>query len=157
MPVSKYKFIKDGWGSRPLFQASYGLKMTPEDIEEGNRILEALMEDEEEGEQQAIEEEQQANVEKQNMSDSKYKIIKDFWGSRRIFQASYGLKMTPEDLEEGDSILEALMEAEEEDRAVRQQAEEEKKGKRSKQMGCVYEELINALERERQQQNVRRY
>jgi hypothetical protein len=92
-----------------------------------------------------------------NMPVSKYKFIKDGWGSRPLFQASYGLKMTPEDLEEGDSILEALMEAEEEDRADRQQAEEEKKkGMSRKRMGGVHEELINALERERQQQNAQR-
>ena len=39
---SKYRFIKDGWGNRVNFQASFGLKMTPEDIDEGNRILEAF-------------------------------------------------------------------------------------------------------------------
>jgi hypothetical protein len=42
------------------------------------------------------------------MPNSKYKIIKDCWGTRTNFQASYGLKMTPEDLEVGDSILEAM-------------------------------------------------
>lgn len=40
--TSKYKIVKDGWGSRTNFQASYGLKMTPEDLEEGNQILEAM-------------------------------------------------------------------------------------------------------------------
>ncbi|KAL1983204.1 hypothetical protein VTN96DRAFT_378 [Rasamsonia emersonii] len=43
-PKSKYQFIKENWGNRPNFQFSYGLKTTPEDIEEGNLILEALME-----------------------------------------------------------------------------------------------------------------
>ena len=38
----KYKIIKDGWGSRSNFQFSYGLKMTPDDMEEGNRILEGM-------------------------------------------------------------------------------------------------------------------
>lgn len=49
---SKYQFIKEGWGNRINFQASYGLNMTPDDIEEGNAILEALMNgsDVEEGE-----------------------------------------------------------------------------------------------------------
>ncbi|KAG0138812.1 hypothetical protein HOY82DRAFT_5315 [Tuber indicum] len=42
------------------------------------------------------------------MPDSKYKIIKDGWGSRANFQASYGLGMSPEGLEEGDSILETM-------------------------------------------------
>lgn len=42
---SKYRIVKDGWGSRPNFQASYGLKMTPEDLEEGNAILDAFLED----------------------------------------------------------------------------------------------------------------
>ncbi|ROT37170.1 hypothetical protein SODALDRAFT_360855 [Sodiomyces alkalinus F11] len=41
---TKYSFIKNNWGSRPNFQASFGLKMTPEDIEEGNAILDAFME-----------------------------------------------------------------------------------------------------------------
>ncbi|KAK8160816.1 hypothetical protein BKA80DRAFT_276048 [Phyllosticta citrichinensis] len=39
---SVYAFIKEGWGSRKEFQLSYGLKMTPEDLEEGNRILEGF-------------------------------------------------------------------------------------------------------------------
>ncbi|KAK7538506.1 uncharacterized protein J3D65DRAFT_622228 [Phyllosticta citribraziliensis] len=39
---SQYAFIKEGWGSRKEFQLSYGLKMTPEDFEEGNRILEGF-------------------------------------------------------------------------------------------------------------------
>ncbi|KAF2146075.1 uncharacterized protein K452DRAFT_315333 [Aplosporella prunicola CBS 121167] len=42
--MSKYQIVKEGWGNRPNFQASYGLKMTPEDIEEGNRILETFQE-----------------------------------------------------------------------------------------------------------------
>ncbi|MCJ1331203.1 hypothetical protein MMC10_007891 [Thelotrema lepadinum] len=48
---SKYAFIKEGWGgSRPNFQASYGLKMDPEGLEEGNRIIEGFMkQDREEG------------------------------------------------------------------------------------------------------------
>ncbi|KAF8461258.1 hypothetical protein BDZ91DRAFT_629918, partial [Kalaharituber pfeilii] len=43
-----------------------------------------------------------------SMSDSKYKIVKDGWGSRTNFQASHGLGMTPEDLEEGNKILDAM-------------------------------------------------
>jgi hypothetical protein len=42
MPDSKYKIIKDGWGNRPNFQASHGLGMTPEDLEEGEAILDEL-------------------------------------------------------------------------------------------------------------------
>jgi len=53
MPDSKSKIIKDGWGSRLNFQLSYGLKMTPEDIEEGNRILEAFQEDDKKAEEEA--------------------------------------------------------------------------------------------------------
>ncbi|KAK7556937.1 hypothetical protein IWX49DRAFT_586873 [Phyllosticta citricarpa] len=41
---SQYAFIKEGWGSRKNFQLAYGLKMDPDDIEEGNRILEAFEE-----------------------------------------------------------------------------------------------------------------
>ncbi|KAK7514560.1 uncharacterized protein IWZ02DRAFT_185967 [Phyllosticta citriasiana] len=41
---SQYAFIKQGWGSRKNFQLAYGLKMDPDDIEEGNRILEAFEE-----------------------------------------------------------------------------------------------------------------
>ncbi|PWW77882.1 hypothetical protein C7212DRAFT_77912, partial [Tuber magnatum] len=48
------------------------------------------------------------NSESFSMPDSKYKIIKDSWGSRSNFQASYGLGTTPGDLEEGDRILEAF-------------------------------------------------
>lgn len=41
MPT-KYRFIKDGWGSRTVFQASYGLGMDPDSLEEGNAILNEL-------------------------------------------------------------------------------------------------------------------
>ncbi|KKY30449.1 hypothetical protein UCDDA912_g09612 [Diaporthe ampelina] len=37
---------------------------------------------------------------------SQYRIVKDDWGSRTNFQGSHGLKMDPDDLEEGDLILE---------------------------------------------------
>jgi len=43
MPESKSQIIR-AYGGRPNFQHSMGLKMTPDDIEEGNRILEAFME-----------------------------------------------------------------------------------------------------------------
>jgi len=36
--------IKDGWGSRSNFQASYGLKMDPEGFAEGNAIRGAFRE-----------------------------------------------------------------------------------------------------------------
>lgn len=36
--------VKEGWGSRSNFQASYGLDMTPEGLEEGNAILEKFQE-----------------------------------------------------------------------------------------------------------------
>ncbi|KIK60791.1 hypothetical protein GYMLUDRAFT_595796 [Collybiopsis luxurians FD-317 M1] len=37
---SYYRIVKDGgWTNRPHFQYSHGLKMTPDDIEEGNLIL----------------------------------------------------------------------------------------------------------------------
>lgn len=41
---SKYRIVKDGWGSRSNFQASYLLGMDPEGLEEGNRILDAFIE-----------------------------------------------------------------------------------------------------------------
>lgn len=41
---TNYGTVKDGWDSRPNFQASYGLGMTPEDIEEGNAILDKMHE-----------------------------------------------------------------------------------------------------------------
>ncbi|KAF5372581.1 hypothetical protein D9758_005149 [Tetrapyrgos nigripes] len=47
-PRTRYQIIKDSWGNRLNFQLSYGLKMTPEDIEEGNAILDALEEQEKE-------------------------------------------------------------------------------------------------------------
>jgi hypothetical protein len=34
--------------------------------------------------------------------------IANCWGDRRNFQASFGLKVTPDDLKEGDAIIEAL-------------------------------------------------
>ncbi|PGH10792.1 hypothetical protein AJ79_05265 [Helicocarpus griseus UAMH5409] len=39
---SNYQFVKQGWGSRPNFQYSFGLKMDPDGIEEGNAIIEAF-------------------------------------------------------------------------------------------------------------------
>ncbi|KAJ8083404.1 hypothetical protein PM082_009276 [Marasmius tenuissimus] len=47
-PKTRNQIIQEGWGSRANFQASYGLKMTPGDIEEGNLILEAFEEQERE-------------------------------------------------------------------------------------------------------------
>lgn len=43
-PRSKYRIVKDGWGSRTNFQGSHGLKMSPDDLEEGNLILEGYQE-----------------------------------------------------------------------------------------------------------------
>ncbi|EJD37889.1 hypothetical protein AURDEDRAFT_173030 [Auricularia subglabra TFB-10046 SS5] len=40
---TKSSIIKSGWGNRLMFQASYGLRMDPDDIEEGNLILEELL------------------------------------------------------------------------------------------------------------------
>ncbi|KAI3612104.1 hypothetical protein WG66_016239 [Moniliophthora roreri] len=41
-PRNRNQIIKEDWGSRLNFQISYGLKMSPEDIEEGNLILEEM-------------------------------------------------------------------------------------------------------------------
>lgn len=41
---TNYKMVKEGWGSRPNFQASYGLPMDPDGIQEGNKILDAFRE-----------------------------------------------------------------------------------------------------------------
>ncbi|KAM0560005.1 hypothetical protein ACHAPJ_003961 [Fusarium lateritium] len=44
-PPTRYGVVKQGWGgSRPNFQASYGLGMDPDSIEEGNAILDAFIE-----------------------------------------------------------------------------------------------------------------
>ena len=40
--MNSNKIVKAGWGSRSNFQASYGLKMTPDDLEEGKAILKAF-------------------------------------------------------------------------------------------------------------------
>ncbi|KAF2181205.1 hypothetical protein K469DRAFT_589671 [Zopfia rhizophila CBS 207.26] len=40
--INKKNIIEKGWGNRANFQASYGLKMTPDDLEEGDAILEAM-------------------------------------------------------------------------------------------------------------------
>jgi hypothetical protein len=42
---TKYSIIKEDWGDRPNFQLCHGLSMSPEDIEEGNRILHVLLQD----------------------------------------------------------------------------------------------------------------
>ncbi|KUI60897.1 hypothetical protein VP1G_08092 [Cytospora mali] len=39
---SNYKMTKEGWGDRVSFQHSMGLNMTPNDIHEGNEILDAF-------------------------------------------------------------------------------------------------------------------
>lgn len=39
---STYRIVQDGWGGRVNFQASMGLGMTPEDIDEGSQILDAF-------------------------------------------------------------------------------------------------------------------
>ncbi|KAJ9641040.1 hypothetical protein H2199_005708 [Coniosporium tulheliwenetii] len=46
LKMSKYQFLKEGWGSRENFQHSYGLKMIPDDFEQGDNILEGMMRDE---------------------------------------------------------------------------------------------------------------
>ncbi|KAL8875677.1 MAG: hypothetical protein Q9192_009009 [Flavoplaca navasiana] len=60
-PPSKYRLVKDGWGTRSNFQLSYGLGLTPEGFEEGNRILAAFQEDavEEAMEEQAAAEQEE--------------------------------------------------------------------------------------------------
>ena len=50
MPSSKHQIIQS-YGGRLNFQASFGLKMTPEDLEEGNRILEAFIANDKEEEE----------------------------------------------------------------------------------------------------------
>lgn len=43
--ATHYSVVRDGWGgSRANFQASYGLDMSPDGIEEGNAILDAFIE-----------------------------------------------------------------------------------------------------------------
>jgi hypothetical protein len=39
------RIVEEGWGSRSNFQASYGLRMTPEDLKVGNAILKAMLEE----------------------------------------------------------------------------------------------------------------
>ncbi|KAL1672386.1 hypothetical protein EV122DRAFT_224768 [Schizophyllum commune] len=40
---TKYSIIKEGWGNRVMFQASYGLRMDPDDLAEGEAILDQLL------------------------------------------------------------------------------------------------------------------
>lgn len=40
--LNRNKAVKSGWGSRPNFQASYGLGMTQEGFHEGKEILRAI-------------------------------------------------------------------------------------------------------------------
>ena len=43
MTDSRSKIVQDdGWGSRPKFQASHGLGMTPEGLAEGGKILDVM-------------------------------------------------------------------------------------------------------------------
>ena len=60
MPDSKYKIVKDGWGNRTNFQASYGLRTTPGDLEEGDGILELMQENDASRPHQNIERGEQA-------------------------------------------------------------------------------------------------
>lgn len=41
---SNSQMVKESWGDRPNFQASYGLSMDPEGIKEGNKILDSFRE-----------------------------------------------------------------------------------------------------------------
>lgn len=41
---SKSRTVNKGWGGRPNFQASYGLRMDPDGIAEGNAIIEGFAE-----------------------------------------------------------------------------------------------------------------
>ncbi|KAH7097903.1 alpha/beta hydrolase fold-domain-containing protein [Auriculariales sp. MPI-PUGE-AT-0066] len=43
MPT-RYSVVKDGWGTRLNFQHSYGLRMDLDDLEEGDRILDVILE-----------------------------------------------------------------------------------------------------------------
>ena len=52
-PPTNCSIVKDGWGSRSNFQYSFGLHMTPEGIEEENRILDAFRKDEMEEREEA--------------------------------------------------------------------------------------------------------
>ncbi len=54
--LNRNKAVKSGWGSRPNFQASYGLGMTQEGIDEGKDILRAM----EKAEKEAQKREKQA-------------------------------------------------------------------------------------------------
>ena len=56
------------------------------------------------------------------------KIAKAGWGNRNNFQASYGLKMTLDDFEEGKAIIKAFEKADKE-MAKKQQAEKSNRRK----------------------------
>ncbi|KAL0572733.1 hypothetical protein V5O48_009233 [Marasmius crinis-equi] len=51
MSKSRNQTANEGWGSRSNFQYSHGLKMTPDDIDEGNEILDQYREYDRGGEQ----------------------------------------------------------------------------------------------------------
>lgn len=63
VPRSTYQLVKDGWGSRTNFQASYLLGMDPDGLDEGSTILEAL----EEGERELWEAEHGGRVESEDL------------------------------------------------------------------------------------------
>jgi len=66
MPDSKYKIVKDGWGNRTNFQASYGLRTMPGDLEEGDGILELMQENDASRPHQNIEREPESDWVKGN-------------------------------------------------------------------------------------------
>ncbi|KAJ3711553.1 hypothetical protein EV361DRAFT_919770 [Lentinula raphanica] len=43
MTPSRAQVARQGWGNRLNFQLSHGLRMTPDDIEEGNLILDGYI------------------------------------------------------------------------------------------------------------------
>src|SRR5690606_3253298 len=80
---TKSGFLKEHYGgSRPLFQQIHGLKMTPEDLREGDEIIRAMMEmDAEEAKEAALERKRRATQD----------FLNEFYdGSRHNFQRVYG-------------------------------------------------------------------
>jgi hypothetical protein len=136
MPDSKNKIVNDGWGSRTKFQASYGLNMSAGDLEEGNRILGAMQQADEEQEQQVHEEEEQVHEEEEQVHEEEEQVYEEEQQAYEEEEPAYEEEQQDYDYEEEQQDYEEVQETYEGDDYC----------KRSKRMGVIHEELINVLD-----------
>jgi hypothetical protein len=106
-PKPTLKSIYDCYGGRDGFLISYGLKpYNPDDVEEGERIAQIMLEDDRDDCDSDENMTQNSGKPKRSV-DSIY----DSFGGEQNFLLSYGLKPWDfDDLEEGNRIIEAMLE-----------------------------------------------